>query len=44
VTAQSVSLADSYISGRAPEFTFFNFGFERVVTKRHDARGELRRG
>ncbi|HWG18308.1 MAG TPA: carboxypeptidase regulatory-like domain-containing protein [Acidobacteriaceae bacterium] len=32
-TAQGVSLADFYISGRAPEFTFFNFGMERVVTK-----------
>ena len=33
VTAGSVSLADSYISGRAPEFTFFNFGMERSITK-----------
>jgi hypothetical protein len=33
VTAQGVSLADFYISGRAPEFTFFNFGMERVITK-----------
>jgi hypothetical protein len=33
LAASSVSLADSYISGRAPEFTFFNFGVERVVTK-----------
>ena len=33
VTAQGVSLADSYISGRAPEFTFFNFGVERVITR-----------
>jgi hypothetical protein len=32
-TAQGVSLADFYISGRAPEFTFWNFGFERVITK-----------
>jgi hypothetical protein len=33
VTASSVSLADFYISGRAPEFTFFNLGFERVITR-----------
>ena len=32
-TATGVQLADFYISGRAPEFTFWNFGFERVVTK-----------
>lgn len=32
-TASGVSLADFYISGRAPEFTFFNFGLERVITK-----------
>ena len=33
VTASSVSLADFYISGRAPEFTFFNAGIERSITK-----------
>jgi hypothetical protein len=33
VTAGSVTLADFYISGRAPEFTFFNFGMERSITK-----------
>jgi hypothetical protein len=33
VTASGVTLGDFYISGRAPEFTFWNFGFERVVTK-----------
>jgi hypothetical protein len=32
VTAQSVSYADPYFSGRAPDFTFFNFGMERAVT------------
>ena len=32
-TASGVSLADFYISGRAPEFTFFNLGFERVITR-----------
>lgn len=32
-TAQGVSLADFYVSGRAPEFTFYNFGMERVITK-----------
>jgi Carboxypeptidase regulatory-like domain/TonB dependent receptor len=32
-TASSVSFADFYVSGRAPEFTFWNFGFERVITK-----------
>jgi hypothetical protein len=31
--ASSVSFADYYISGRAPEFTFFNFGIERSITK-----------
>jgi Carboxypeptidase regulatory-like domain/TonB dependent receptor len=31
--AGAVSLADFYISGRAPEFTFWNFGFERVITR-----------
>jgi hypothetical protein len=33
VTAGSVSIADPYISGRAPEFTFFNAGIERSITK-----------
>lgn len=33
VTAGGVSFADFYVSGRAPEFTFFNFGLERSVTK-----------
>jgi hypothetical protein len=33
VTAGSVSLADFYISGRAPEFAFWNFGIERAITK-----------
>jgi Carboxypeptidase regulatory-like domain/TonB dependent receptor len=33
VTAGSVTLADFYISGRAPEFTFFNAGIERSITK-----------
>lgn len=32
-TASTVSFADSYISGRAPEFTFFNAGIERSITK-----------
>jgi hypothetical protein len=33
VTAAGVSFADPYISGRAPEFTFFNAGIERSITK-----------
>jgi Carboxypeptidase regulatory-like domain/TonB dependent receptor-like, beta-barrel len=33
VTASSVSFADPYFSGRAPEFTFWNAGIERSVTK-----------
>jgi hypothetical protein len=33
VTASTVSFADFYLSGRAPEFTFWNFGFERGITK-----------
>jgi hypothetical protein len=33
VTAGGVSLADPYISGRAPEFIFFNAGIERSITK-----------
>lgn len=33
VTAGAVSLADFYLSGRAPEFTFFNVGLERSITK-----------
>jgi hypothetical protein len=33
VTASSVSFADPYISGRAPEFVFYNFGIERSLTQ-----------
>ena len=33
VTASGVSYADPYISGRAPEFNFYNAGIERAVTK-----------
>jgi Carboxypeptidase regulatory-like domain len=33
VTASGVSYADPRISGRAPEFIFFNAGIERAVTK-----------
>jgi len=33
VTAAGVNYADPYISGLAPEFTFYNFGFERGITK-----------
>jgi len=33
VTAGSVSFADFYLSGRAPEFTFWNVGIERSLTK-----------
>jgi hypothetical protein len=33
VTASSVGFADPYISGRAPEFNFYNAGFQRAVTK-----------
>ena len=32
-TASSVAYADPYVSGRAPEFTFYNVGFERGVTR-----------
>jgi Carboxypeptidase regulatory-like domain/TonB dependent receptor len=32
-TASGVSYADFYLSGRAPEFTFFNVGMERSITK-----------
>ena len=32
VTASTVSFADFYLSGRAPEFTFWNFGFEHGIT------------
>jgi hypothetical protein len=32
-TAGAVSFADFYLSGRAPEFTFFNIGIERGITK-----------
>jgi TonB-dependent receptor-like protein len=31
-TAAAVSYADPYVSGRAPEFTFFNVGIERALT------------
>jgi Carboxypeptidase regulatory-like domain len=33
VTASTVSYADPYISGRAPEFIFYNAGIERAITK-----------
>jgi Carboxypeptidase regulatory-like domain/TonB dependent receptor len=33
VTASGVSFADPYISGRAPEFNFYNAGVERAITK-----------
>jgi Carboxypeptidase regulatory-like domain len=33
VTANTVSFADPYFSGRAPEFTFWNVGLERSITK-----------
>ncbi len=32
-TAGGVSFADFYVSGRAPEFTFWNAGIERSITK-----------
>ena len=32
-TPQGVNFADFYVSGRAPEFTFWNFGFERSITR-----------
>jgi hypothetical protein len=32
-TASGVSFADFYLSGRAPEFTFWNVGIERGITK-----------
>jgi hypothetical protein len=32
-TASTVSFADFYLSGRAPEFTFWNFGYEHGITK-----------
>jgi|GEM_PF-214342 len=32
-TPGGVTFADFYISGRAPEFTFFNAGIERSITK-----------
>ncbi|MGB8031310.1 MAG: TonB-dependent receptor [Terracidiphilus sp.] len=32
VSASSVSYADPYYSGRAPEFELYNFGFERGLT------------
>jgi hypothetical protein len=33
VTAAGVSYADPYLSGRAPEFNFYNVGIERGITK-----------
>jgi hypothetical protein len=33
VTASSVSYADPYLSGRAPEFNFYNVGIEHGITK-----------
>jgi len=33
VTASTVSFADPYISGRAPQFIFYNFGVERSLTQ-----------
>jgi Carboxypeptidase regulatory-like domain/TonB dependent receptor len=33
VTASGVSFADPYISGRAPEFNFYNAGIQRALTK-----------
>jgi hypothetical protein len=33
VTAAGVSVADPYLSGRAPEFSFYNGGVERAITK-----------
>ena len=33
VTASGVSFADPYVSGRAPEFNFYNFGLERGITR-----------
>jgi hypothetical protein len=32
VTAGAATYADPYISGRAPNFTFYNFGMQRAVT------------
>jgi hypothetical protein len=32
VTAQGVSYADPYFSGRAPQIVLYNFGFERSIT------------
>ena len=32
VTASSATYADPYFSGRAPNFTFYNFGVQRAVT------------
>ena len=32
VTASSVSYADPYLSGRAPEFSLFNFGIQQALT------------
>jgi Carboxypeptidase regulatory-like domain len=32
-TANGVNFADPYISGRAPEFNFYNVGIQRAITK-----------
>ncbi|WP_263411522.1 carboxypeptidase regulatory-like domain-containing protein [Terriglobus tenax] len=32
-TAQAVSYADPYFAGRAPNFTFYNAGIQRAITK-----------
>jgi hypothetical protein len=33
VTASSMGYEDPYFAGRAPMYTFWNFGFERTITK-----------
>jgi hypothetical protein len=33
VTASTVAVADPYLSGRAPEFSFYNAGIERAITQ-----------
>ena len=33
ITASGVSFADPYLSGRAPEFNFYNAGIHRAITK-----------
>ena len=32
-TGTSIAYADPYVSGRAPQFSFFNFGMQREITK-----------